>query len=74
MKPSIEPVNINAALELIEQHELAGAKIIVHPDRHKEMMMLKKQFGDEAVEQFKKYMRGYLGQGATDNTETHLVP
>jgi len=54
--------NINAALEALEQHELAGAKIIIHPSRYADIERWRREDDATIREQFSKYMRGYLGQ------------
>lgn len=54
-------ININAALEVLEQHELAGAKIIIRPSRYADIEQWRREY-DTIREQLSKYMRGYLGQ------------
>lgn len=46
---SLQPENINLALSLIEEHELIGAKIVVHPQRYKDIRTWGKEFYDEAT-------------------------
>lgn len=46
---SLQPDNINLALSLIEEHELIGAKIVVHPQRYKDIRTWGKDFYDEAT-------------------------
>lgn len=47
---TLQPENINLALTLIEEHELIGSKIIVHPQRYKDIRMWGKDFFDEATQ------------------------
>ena len=47
---TLQPENINLALTLIEEHELIGAKIIVHPQRYKDIRTWGKEFYDEATQ------------------------
>lgn len=44
------PDNINLALTLIEEHELIGAKVVVHPQRYKDIRAWGKDFFDEATQ------------------------
>lgn len=62
-KMTVNPLaNLNAALEALEQHELAGAKIIIHPSRYEDIERWKRADDPAIREQFSRYMRGYLGQ------------
>ena len=47
---TLQPENINLALTLIEEHELIGAKIVVHPQRYKDIRTWGKEFYDEATQ------------------------
>ena len=47
---TLQPENINRALTLIEEHELIGAKIVVHPQRYKDIRTWGKEFYDEATQ------------------------
>jgi hypothetical protein len=47
---TLQPENINLALTLIEEHELIGAKIVVHPQRYKDIRTWGKDFYDEATQ------------------------
>ena len=47
---TLQPENVNLALTLIEEHELIGAKIIVHPQRYKDIRTWGKEFYDEATQ------------------------
>ena len=47
---SLQPENINLALTLIEEHELIGAKIVLHPQRYKDIRTWGKDFFDEATQ------------------------
>jgi len=47
---TLQPENINLCLTLIEEHELIGAKIIVHPQRYKDIRTWGKEFYDEATQ------------------------
>jgi hypothetical protein len=47
---TLQPDNINLALTLIEEHELIGAKIVLHPQRYKDIRMWGKDFFDEATQ------------------------
>lgn len=47
---SLQPENINLALTQIEEHELIGAKIILHPQRYKDIRTWGKEFFDEATQ------------------------
>ena len=47
---SLQPENINLALTLIEEHELIGAKIVLHPQRYKDIRAWGKDFFDEATQ------------------------
>jgi hypothetical protein len=47
---TLQPENINLALTLIEEHELVGAKIVVHPQRYKDIRTWGKDFYDEATQ------------------------
>lgn len=47
---ALSPDNINVALALIEEHELVGAKIVVHPFRYKDVRNWGKDFFDEATQ------------------------
>ncbi len=46
---TLQPENINLALTLIEEHELIGAKIVLHPQRYKDIRAWGKDFFDEAT-------------------------
>jgi hypothetical protein len=58
---AIKPKNINAALKLIEQHELVGAKILVPAQRYEEIQRWKND-EERLIYTLKKYMNGYLCQ------------
>lgn len=47
---TLQPENINLALTLIEEHELIGAKVIMHPQRYKDVRDWGKDFFDEATQ------------------------
>ena len=47
---TLQPENVNLALTLIEEHELIGAKIVVHPQRYKDIRTWGKDFYDEATQ------------------------
>ena len=47
---TLQPENINLALTLIEEHELIGAKIVLHPQRYKDIRTWGKEFFDEATQ------------------------
>jgi hypothetical protein len=47
---TLQPENINLALTLIEEHELVGAKIVLHPQRYKDIRTWGKDFFDEATQ------------------------
>jgi hypothetical protein len=47
---NLTPDNVNMALALIEQRELIGAKILVHPFRYKDIRAWGKDFFDEATQ------------------------
>jgi len=47
---TLQPENINLALTLIEEHELIGAKVIMHPQRYKDLRTWGKDFYDEATQ------------------------
>jgi len=47
---SLQPENLNLALTLIEEHELIGAKIVMHPQRYKDVRVWGKDFFDEATQ------------------------
>lgn len=47
---TLQPENINLALTLIEEHELIGAKIVLHPQRYKDIRTWGKDFFDEATQ------------------------
>ena len=47
---ALQPENLNLALTLIEEHELVGAKIIMHPQRYKDVRIWGKEFFDEATQ------------------------
>jgi len=47
---TLQPDNINLALTLIEEHELIGAKIVLHPQRYKDIRTWGKDFFDEATQ------------------------
>lgn len=47
---TLQPENINLALALIEEHELVGAKIVMHPQRYKDVRAWGKGFFDEATQ------------------------
>lgn len=47
---TLQPENINLALTLIEEHELIGAKIVMHPQRYKDVRVWGKDFFDEATQ------------------------
>lgn len=47
---TLQPDNINLALTLIEEHELIGAKIVMHPQRYKDVRVWGKDFFDEATQ------------------------
>lgn len=47
---SLQPENINLALTLIEEHELIGAKVVLHPQRYKDIRVWGKDFFDEATQ------------------------
>jgi len=47
---TLQPENINLALTLIEEHELIAAKIIMHPQRYKDVRDWGKDFFDEATQ------------------------
>ena len=57
----LKPENINAALELIEQCELVGAKVVVNPNRHQDTLRQQRE-EKSGIQMFSKYMREYLGQ------------
>lgn len=50
----MKPENINAALKTIEEHELVGAKIIMHPQRYKDLIDDKKAY-NAVTEYMKQY-------------------
>ena len=47
---TLQPENINQALVMIEEHELIGAKVVLHPQRYKDIRMWGKDFFDEATQ------------------------
>jgi hypothetical protein len=47
---ALQPENLNLALTLIEEHELVGAKVIMHPQRYKDVRIWGKEFFDEATQ------------------------
>lgn len=47
---TLQPENINMALTMIEEHELIGAKIVLHPQRYKDIRTWGKDFFDEATQ------------------------
>lgn len=47
---TLQPENLNLALTLIEEHELIGAKVVLHPQRYKDIRNWGKQFFDEATQ------------------------
>ena len=47
---TLQPENINLALTLIEEHELIGAKAVLHPQRYKDIRNWGKEFFDEATQ------------------------
>lgn len=47
---SLQPENLNIALTLIEEHELIGAKIVMAPQRYKDVRVWGKDFFDEATQ------------------------
>ena len=47
---TLQAENINLALTLIEEHELIGAKIVMHPQRYKDVRIWGKDFYDEATQ------------------------
>lgn len=57
----LQPTNINAALELLEQHELVGAKIVVNPQRYKDIQSWN-SYDERLKADIKEYMSGYLRQ------------
>ena len=46
---TLQVENINLALTLIEEHELIGAKIVLHPQRYKDIRTWGKEIFDEAT-------------------------
>jgi len=46
---TLQPENLNLALTLIEEHELIGAKVVLHPQRYKDIRAWGKTFFDEAT-------------------------
>ena len=61
---TIKPENINAALDLLEQHELVGAKILVNPQRYQDIQRWRIGAIDATTpsDALKKYMKGSLRQ------------
>jgi len=47
---TLQPENIILALTLIEEHELIGAKVVLHPQRYKDIRNWGKEFFDEATQ------------------------
>jgi hypothetical protein len=47
---TLQPENLNLALTLIEEHELIGAKVVLHPQRYKDIRAWGKGFFDEATQ------------------------
>lgn len=47
---TLQAENINLALTLIEEHELIGAKIVMHPQRYKDVRTWGKDIFDEATQ------------------------
>lgn len=57
----MKPLNLNDALDIIEQHELVGAKIKILPERYNEMLRdIGAPYEGDGSDNMYEYIRTYI--------------